>query len=330
MKRILTISALLLALLPAVAQVNFIVKGKAHPEAKMLQVGDMSGMTQPETVAVVDGRFEIRGSKPEQTFMVVLDREHRMQSFFIVDGADSPVAIELDMNTDEATGSKLNERLSGLIRQMNTVKSDEEMTALMKQAVDDNKDNVVGAFAFSQLVYVLDYAQLKAYVDSGDAFLQFPICERAKQQVKAMELRAPGTMFKDVVEKDTTGVAHRLSEYVGHGQYVLVDFWASWCGPCMQEMPNVKQNYDKYKGEGFLVVGLSFDRSADAWKRAIREKQLDWIHLSDLKFWQTIAAETYGIHSIPSSILVDPKGTIIAVDLRGPKLGQKLQEIYGF
>jgi peroxiredoxin len=92
----------------------------------------------------------------------------------------------------------------------------------------------------------------------------------------------------------------------------------------------VKRNYEKYREAGFMVVGLSFDRNGEAWKRAIRENGLDWIHLSDLKYWQTVAAETYGIRSIPSSILVDPKGKIIDVDLRGERLGKKLEEIYGF
>jgi peroxiredoxin len=143
-------------------------------------------------------------------------------------------------------------------------------------------------------------------------------------------LRQPGTAVKDLQEPDTLGQMHRLSEHVGRGNYVLIDFWASWCGPCMMEMPNVKANFEKYKAKGFNVVGLSFDRNADAWKKAIVEKGLNWTHLSDLKFWQTIAAQTYGIRSIPSSILCDPTGKIIALDLRGEKLGNKLKEIYGF
>ena len=98
----------------------------------------------------------------------------------------------------------------------------------------------------------------------------------------------------------------------------------------MMEMPNVKANYDKYHEKGFNVVGLSFDRDGDAWKKAIADKQLNWVHLSDLKFWQSIAAKTYQIQSIPSSLLVDPTGKIIARDLRGEALGKKLAEIYGF
>ncbi len=326
MKRIVALAAFLMAILPLAAQESFKVNGTAHATAKSLQMGDMTGKTQPQTLTVTDGKFTANVDATQQTLMTVVDRDNRMQSFFIVDGKE----VTLDMNTDVVTGSPLNERLSALIQQLNKVQSEEELTSLMRKAINENKDNVIAAFALSQLMYSMSYEELKAEIESGAPYLENPLCDQAKQQLKSMELRAPGSMFKDVVENDTTGVSHHLSEYVGKGNYVLVDFWASWCGPCMQEMPNVKANYDKYKSKGFNVVGLSFDRNADAWKRAIREKQLDWVHLSDLKFWQTIAAETYGIRSIPSSILCDPQGKIIAVDLRGNKLGEKLKEIYGF
>jgi len=327
MKRLFLWAALIVAALPMMAQVSFTVKGTAHKDATTLMLMDMADRNgQPQSVPVTGGTFTATGSKADGTVMVLIDQQHRMQSFFIVDGS----TVTVDMNTDVYTGSPQNERLSELVRRMNDAQGEEAQEAALRQALAANKDNVVAAFALNFLMYGMSYDELKQAVESGDPYLSHPLCEQAKQQLKALALRAPGSMFKDLEEADTLGVSHRLSEYVGRGQYVLVDFWASWCGPCMMEMPNVKANYDKYHPKGFQVVGLSFDRAAEPWKKAIREKQLNWIHLSDLKFWQTIAAQTYGIRSIPSSILCDPQGKIIAVDLRGPKLGEKLREIYGF
>ena len=96
------------------------------------------------------------------------------------------------------------------------------------------------------------------------------------------------------------------------------------------EMPHVKKAYEQYHAKGFEVVGLSLDSKAEAWKKAIADMKLTWVHLSDLKGWQSLAATTYSIQSIPSSLLVDPQGKVVARDLRGDQLGKKLSEIYGF
>ena len=139
-----------------------------------------------------------------------------------------------------------------------------------------------------------------------------------------------GKPFTDLEEADVDGKMHKLSEYVGKGRWVLVDFWASWCGPCRAEMPNVVENYKKYHDKGFDIVGLSFDNKKEAWVKAISDLQMPWTHLSDLKGWQTKASEVYGIRSIPASLLINPEGIIVARDLRGPALGAKLKEIFGF
>lgn len=327
MKKLLFFAAALMAALPLMAQVDFTLQGTAHSEATEVMITNMAEQrAQPDVVKVENGKFTFKGSQPNQAIMVVLDRQHRMQSFFIADTKD----IALDMNTDVMTGSEQNQKLSALIQDLNKAEGEDKTIVILKKAIDENKDNTVGAFAFNLAAYELGFDDLKAIVESGAPFLKHPICRQGIQQLESLKKRTPGTMFKDITENDTTGVAHKLSEFVGKGNYVLIDFWASWCGPCMQEMPNVKANYDKYKSKGFNVVGLSFDRNADAWKRAIREKELDWTHLSDLKFWNTIASETYGIRSIPASILCDPTGKIIDIDLRGNRLGDKLKEIYGF
>ncbi len=113
------------------------------------------------------------------------------------------------------------------------------------------------------------------------------------------------------------------------GKYVLIDFWASWCGPCRMENPNVVRTYNKYKDKNFEIYGVSLDRTKDDWLKAIEKDQLTWTHVSDLKFWSSEGAKAYGVRAIPATYLIDPTGKIIAKNLRGESLELKLSEILG-
>ncbi len=115
------------------------------------------------------------------------------------------------------------------------------------------------------------------------------------------------------------------------GNYVLLDFWAAWCRPCRAENPNVVKNYHKYKKSGFTIYQVSLDKTKEDWINAIKADGLgEWHHVSDLKYWDSAPAALYGVRGIPANFLIDPEGKIIATNLRGPLLGQKLTEIYGY
>jgi peroxiredoxin len=147
-----------------------------------------------------------------------------------------------------------------------------------------------------------------------------------RERVKATTQFSPGGTPPNFAQENPDGQMLSLSDF--KGQYLLLDFWASWCGPCRRENPNVVRMYEKYRDKGFEILGISLDNNKQRWLNAIEKDQLTWPQISDLKGWSNQVAQQYQVTAIPKTFLLDPNGRIIAVNLRGPALEAKLEEIF--
>lgn len=150
--------------------------------------------------------------------------------------------------------------------------------------------------------------------------------QQLQQNVDQLKTLAVGSVAPDINLPRPNGELLALSSL--QGNYVLIDFWASWCRPCRMENPNVVRVYNKYKDKGFEIYGVSLDQNEGAWKAAIEQDKLTWKHVSDLKYWKSSVVPLYGIKGIPMTVLLDKEGKIIAKNLRGEQLEQKLAEIF--
>jgi peroxiredoxin len=166
-------------------------------------------------------------------------------------------------------------------------------------------------------------------------FAKQQLAEQQQQQLQAKQQQtqpqsqqstvAVGSMAPDITMNDVNDKPFSLSQL--KGKYVLVDFWASWCGPCRGENPNVLAAYNQFKNKNFTVLGVSLDKDKAQWLKAIQDDGLAWQHISDLKYWNSAAVGLYGFNGIPYNVLVDPQGKIVATNLRGEELGKKLGEL---
>ena len=148
------------------------------------------------------------------------------------------------------------------------------------------------------------------------------------ERIETLERTMEGQPFTDLEMDTPDGDKMKLSDYAGKGKYILVDFWASWCGPCKAEMPNVVKCYHKYKDRGLDIVSISLDNNKDRWVKAIDEWGMPWHHMSDLKGWDCEGAKVYGVTGIPHMMLLDKDGKILARGLYGESLYAKLAEIF--
>lgn len=195
--------------------------------------------------------------------------------------------------------------------------------------VKANPGSVVAAYVlYRELSYYMPYDELYQAVAAFDEPVKQSVyLKLVASMADAQKKTSIGQHYTDVSAPDRDGKELALSSVVGPGKYVLLDFWASWCPPCRAESPYMVAAYKEFAPKGFEIYAVSLDKTKEAWQKGIADLNLGWKHVSELKFWDSKAAEMYGVRSIPANILIGPDGTILARNLMGNDLYAKLAEL---
>lgn len=313
---------------------------------------------QRDSARVNNGKFSFKSSVMAPTMLYLSDNDQNFSTYLYAE--NGPVTIIGKASNPESiivTGGKTQQELNMLnasLKQGNTA-----ITKLYKSldAAEEAKDavaikrikneqktlyatnaNISKAFITSHpksylsldriksMGYGATYAEMEQCFQSLDPSLRNS--ERGKKVLADMlvlKRGGNGEKMLNFTQNDMNGKPVSFSSF--KGKYVLVDFWASWCGPCRAENPNVLKAYQKYVDKGFTVIGVSLDDSAEKWKKAVEDDKMPWTQLSDLKGWKNEVSTYYGIQGIPSNYLVNPDGVIVARNLRGSDLEEKLAEV---
>ncbi|MBR6630211.1 MAG: redoxin domain-containing protein [Bacteroidaceae bacterium] len=319
-----------------------------------LQLVEGRKLVDLQKVPVVNGKFEFKGMADSVQLAAVTIGDAFCQLFL------EPGQINVDLKANQmsfALGTPNNNAYEAFMSDMKALEdeyaeiakkaqdpelSDAERNEIKKQmgefedkyvqaiknSITDNAGTYFGLNNLTNSYYYYNPEELAPVLESYLA--AFPTNARL-QRIKAnndLSLEtAVGKQFKDFEMADVDGNMHKLSEYIAVNEVTLVDFWASWCGPCRQEMPAVKAAYEAYKDKGFGIVGVSLDNNKEAWVKAIADLGIEWPQISDLQGWNCAGAKLYGVNSIPATVLVAKDGTILAKNLRGEAIQEKLTEV---
>lgn len=222
--------------------------------------------------------------------------------------------------------AKNDEGAKQLIEEKAGVIEQEQIDMLVDYAVA-NSSSVLSPYVLVNNISRIELDQIETAMEKIDPQIhQSVYYDMLNEEVKKMQLTAIGREAPLFEQNDPEGNPVALESF--RGKYLLVDFWAAWCSPCRVENPNIVAAYEKYNDKGFEILGVSLDRDRNAWLKAIKDDNLSWTNVSDLNYWNNAASRLYNVSSIPASFLLDPDGIIIAKNLRGEELHNKLAEIF--
>src|SRR5690606_25811663 len=340
---------------------KFIITGRIENADGINSFQVFEGEVATHSVDLEDnGEFEFEGNAPDATlytllvgqrpFLLIVKNGEEVEftadlndaSNYTVKGSEASVKMkELDAITE-----KFREQQNGLQMEFEQrMEANEEPSAiqhdlmaknqtyvseLSKQVlpfISENRENLAGFYAMLTLYSIDPTGHEQGMIQYMEEIQgKFPNNQEVQMYGAQMEEIKPlsiGQVAPDFSSLTPEGEEVSLSDF--RGQYVLLDCWAAWCAPGRQENPNIVEQYHKFKDEGFTVLGLSLDRDRDAWLKAIEDDKLEWTQLSDLKMWDSGAGRLYNITAIPASFMIDPEGKIVGKNLRGPALGQFLE-----